>query len=136
MPTASRYGRGRRSAKCPTAGCNTDEVICIVNVISPIWAKLRPYAPFSIGYSAGTNDWIMSLRKCEKLSARMIEKVAASAVRGLTLSGSETLLVIGAPRDPAPPTINLERQILALLTGCVWRWQLFRAGGRGARPGC
>jgi hypothetical protein len=53
---------------------------------------------FSIGYSDGTSDWIMSLRKCEKLNARMIEKVAASAVRCVAFG--EMLVVIRAPLDP------------------------------------
>ena len=91
----------------------------MVSVISPICAKVRPYVSFSIGYSAGTSDWIMSLRKCEKLSARMIEKVAASAVRCVVMAGSETLVVIACSRYPgaAGPggTINPERQILDFL---------------------
>ena len=45
----------------------------------PIWLKLRSYDALRIGYSAGTSDCIMSLSMWQKLSDRMIEKVAAVA---------------------------------------------------------
>ena len=66
----------------------------MISVIKPIWAKLRPYSPFHIGYSAGTSDCIMSLRKCEKLSASMTENAAPSAIRRLSNLGCTEPIVL------------------------------------------
>jgi hypothetical protein len=50
-----------------------------VNVSSPISPKLSAYELLSMGYSAGSNDCIMSLSMWQKLMAARMEKVVLPA---------------------------------------------------------
>src|ERR1041385_4457638 len=73
----------------------------------------------------------MSLRKCEKLSARMIENIAASAAWRSGADVVETLVLIRSPRAAirlmAADTQIITRiaKALALLRRASKRWQLF-----------
>src|SRR5712692_6379490 len=63
----------------------------------------------------------MSLRKCEKLSARMIEKVVACATRGARLRSSERLVLIHLLPWPGPapgPRARITRNARAWLYCC------------------
>ncbi len=99
MPAASEYGIGLRSVTIPTTGCSSEAVSWNASVISPISPKSSERLVFSIGYSAGISDCMVSLSMCETDSASRMVNAALSAA------------MIGAPAVATCFCIELPRAV-------------------------